>query len=268
MNNPLPVDPFNVAEAARRTWPALIESMLEAVCLVEPEGLRIVAANGAAGRLLGASPAELVGRDMQATAATPEDECFWREAAESTGASFGLVSESLVMRDGGAAVPVLRRVSRVEPAPGIALYVVALRDRSEPTQVERTAEVSRAELAATLESLADGILVTDLAGHISYFNRRFATLWGLPDEMLFLRADDEIFSWMGQQVADPLVYARRLAEIEGDTELRATELLHLRSGAVVERVTLPQLSRGRPIGRVFSFRRLRRRVAQAKPGEG
>jgi hypothetical protein len=86
--------------------------------------------------------------------------------------------------------------------------------------------------------------------------------------MLFLRADDEIFSWMGQQVADPLVYARRLAEIEGDTELRATELLHLRSGAVVERVTLPQLSRGRPIGRVFSFRRLRRRVAQAKPGEG
>ena len=44
---PLPVDPFSVAEAARRTWPALIEAMLEAVCLVEPEGLRIVAANGA-----------------------------------------------------------------------------------------------------------------------------------------------------------------------------------------------------------------------------
>ena len=28
MNNPLPVDPFSVAEAARRTWPALIEAML------------------------------------------------------------------------------------------------------------------------------------------------------------------------------------------------------------------------------------------------
>ena len=74
MNNPLPVDPFCVAEAARRTWPVLIEAMLEAVCLVEPEGLRIVAANGAAGRLLGLHPSELVGRDMLATAPTPEDE--------------------------------------------------------------------------------------------------------------------------------------------------------------------------------------------------
>ena len=61
MHNPLPVDRFSVADAARRTWPHLIESMLEAVCLVEPEGLRIVAANGAAGRLLGLPPAELVG---------------------------------------------------------------------------------------------------------------------------------------------------------------------------------------------------------------
>ena len=70
MNNPLPVDPFSVAEAARRTWPALIESLLEAVCLVEPEGLRIVAANGAAGRLFGVAPSELVGRDIRETAST------------------------------------------------------------------------------------------------------------------------------------------------------------------------------------------------------
>jgi hypothetical protein len=36
--------------------------------------------------------------------------------------------------------------------------------------------------------------------------------------------------------------------------LRATDTLALREGGVMERVTLPQLSRGRPIGRVFSFR--------------
>jgi hypothetical protein len=47
---------------------------------------------------------------------------------------------------------------------------------------------------------------------------------------------------------------RRLAEIDDQTLLRATDTLPLRSGAVLERVTLPQLSRGRPIGRVFSFR--------------
>ena len=102
MNNPLPVDPFSVAEAARRTWPALIEAMLEAVCLVEPEGLRIVAANGAAGRLLGLPPAELVGRDMLATAPTPEDESFWQRVGEKGGCGH-ILSDSYVTGAGGRA---------------------------------------------------------------------------------------------------------------------------------------------------------------------
>jgi hypothetical protein len=76
----------------------------------------------------------------------------------------------------------------------------------------------------------------------------------LPDAMLLVHADDEIFDWMRQRVADAGVYMRRLAEIDAETMLRATDTLSLRSGAVLERVTLPQLSRGRPIGRVFSYR--------------
>ncbi|MEO8836530.1 MAG: PAS domain-containing protein [Caldimonas sp.] len=260
MNNPLPVDPFSVAEAARRTWPVLIEAMLEAVCLVEPEGLRIVAANHAAGRLLGLPPAELVGRDMLATAPTPEDESFWQHVA-SHGGCGGLLSDSYVTRAGGEAVPVVRRVSKIEPAPGNALYVVAFVDRSEQKRIEEAAAVSTAELAATLESVADGVLVIDLAGHISNFNRRFAAMWELPDEVLLLHADDEVFDWMRQRVADPGLYMRRLAEIDADTMLRATDTLSLRSGAVLERATLPQLSRGRPIGRVFSYRVLPARAS-------
>ncbi len=252
MNNPLPVDRFSVADAARRTWPHLIESMLEAICLIEPEGLRIVAANAPAGRLLGVAPADLVGRDMHELSATPEDECFWREVAGGAGAS--IVSESFVARPGGVAVPVTRRVSRIEPAPGAALYVLALLDRSAEVEAGRSADVTRAELQATLESVSDGVLVTDLAGHISNFNRRFATLWDLPDEMMLLRADDEVFDWMRLQVAEPRDYMVRLAEIDAEVMLEATDRFALRSGKRIERTTAPQSSRGRPIGRVFSYR--------------
>jgi len=252
VNNPLPVDRFSVADAARRTWPHLIESMLEAVCLVEPEGLRIVAANSPAGRLLGVAPADLVGRDMHELAATPEDDCFWREVAANTSAS--IVSDSFVAGPGGVAVPVTRRVSRVEPAPGAALYVLALLDRSAEYEAGRSAAVVKAELQATLESVSDGVLVTDLAGHISNFNRRFAALWDLPDEMLLLRADDEVFDWMRLQVAEPRDYMVRLAEIDAETMLEATDRFVLRSGRLIERTTAPQCSRGVPIGRVFTFR--------------
>jgi PAS domain S-box-containing protein len=253
MNNPLPVDPFSVAEAARRTWPALIEAMLEAVCLVEPEGLRVVAANAAAGRLFGVAPAELVGRDMRATASTPEDEAFWERVATRGGAA-QLLSQSFVTRADGEAVPVVRRVSRIEPAPGNALWVVAFVDRSEPVRAEAALAASVAELAATLESVADAVLVVDLAGHIRNFNRRFAALWELPEEMLLLHADDEVFDWMRRRVESPGAYERRLAEIDADPLLRATDTLRLRSGSLLERATLPQLARGRPIGRVFTYR--------------
>lgn len=252
MNNPLPVARFSVEEAARRTWPQLIESMLEAVCLVEPEGLRIVAANGAAGELLGVEPAELVGRDMHTMAATPEDQAFWTEVASGVRAS--LVSDSYVVDAAGTVVPVTRRVSRIEPASGTALYVVALHDRSAERRCEHAAEVATAKLQATLESLDDGVLVVDLAGHICNFNRRFAAIWGVPEEMLLLRADDEIFDWMRRQVGEPVAYMRRLAQIDADPMLRSADPVALRSGGQIERTTAPQLSRGRPIGRVFVYR--------------
>jgi Signal transduction histidine kinase regulating citrate/malate metabolism len=112
-------------------------------------------------------------------------------------------------------------------------------------RVEAAAATSTAELAATFESIADGVLVIDLAGNIRNFNRRFSALWDLPEEMLLLRADDEVLDWMRTRVESPVEYTRRLAEIEADPMLRATDTLRLRSGALLERVTLPQLSRGR-----------------------
>ena len=72
--------------------------------------------------------------------------------------------------------------------------------------------------------------------------------------MLQLRADDEIFEWMRGRVADPAAYLRRLAQIEAEPRLRATDLFALLSGDVVARRTLPQLSRGRAVGRVFTYR--------------
>jgi PAS domain-containing protein len=102
--------------------------------------------------------------------------------------------------------------------------------------------------------MADAVLVVDLAGHIRNFNRRFAALWELPEEMLALRADDAVFDWLRGRVESPVEYERRLAEIDRDPALRATDTLRLRSGALLERTTLPQLARGRAIGRVFTYR--------------
>jgi len=232
-------------------WRALLEALPQAAWVVDASTLKVVAANEAAGRLLGRGAVALLGLDAVALAATPEDLVFWHEAAD--GAPATLESDSLARRLDGAAVPVTRRIVRVELG-GAAHYLVALHDRSAQLATERELERTAAELAATLESTADGILVTDLAGRIRHCNRRFAELWGLPAELLARRDDDALLEWMLRSVADPGAYMRRLAQLDGDTLAQATDRLLLRSGSTLERITRPQCSHGQAIGRVSSFR--------------
>ncbi len=230
----------------------MIESMLHAVWLVDAASLRVVAANRAAGTLMGVRAIELVGRGVLDLAATPEDLCFWDEVAG--GLAESIESETFVCKLSGGTAPVTRRVSRVEQINGAALYVVALHDRSEQFRAERALEASAADLRATLESTDDGILVTDLSGRIRNFNRRFAALWNIPEETLTRREDDAVLEWMRRSVLEPGAYMRRLATIDDATMLQASDVLKLHSGKVLERVATPQCSSGRPIGRVYSFR--------------
>ncbi|HRP27904.1 MAG TPA: EAL domain-containing protein [Burkholderiaceae bacterium] len=231
---------------------ALIEALPEAVWLVDADTLRVRTANAAAARLLGVPAQALRGRSMSELCATPEDLCFWSEVA--IGASERIISDSWVQRADGSLLPVTRSVSRAAQAHGADLFVVALHDRSAELRAAQESESALAGLRATLESTADGILVTDLAGRIVTCNRRFAALWNLDAELLARCDDTGVREWMARNVADPAAYAERLAAIEEAPTLQTSDVFKLRSGRIVERVTLPQTSRGQPIGRVYSFR--------------
>ncbi len=242
---------------------ALIEGLPDAVWLVDTAQLRVLVANAAAARLLGVPASELRGRSMVEMSSTPQDLCFWSEVAD--GLSEGIVSDTLVQRADGALLAVTRSVCRVAldgaEGPSEAVYVVALQDRSGERRAEEACDALLAELRATLESTADGILVTDLAGRIGAYNHRFAALWGLDAELLTRRDDDALRDWMRRSVVDPVAYAERLAAIEEATMLQTSDVFKLHSGRVLERVTLPQCIGGRPIGRVYSFRDITDKLA-------
>lgn len=239
-------------------WHGLLDALLHAAWLVDAASLELVAANAAAGKLLGCPPQSLPGTPARTLAATPEDLCYWEEAA--AGAAGALLSDTFVRRFDGSVVAVTRRIVPIELG-GRALYAVSVHDRSQELQAQRALERTSAELAATLESTADGLLVTDLAGRIRHCNRRFAELWGLPTDLLAHRDDDAVMDWMRRSVVDPTPYMRRLALIEEATLLQASDQLVLHSGKVLERITQPQCSGGRPIGRVYSFRDITERLA-------
>lgn len=237
----------------------LIESVIEAVWLVDAVDLRILAVNRAAEDLIGLPRAELVGRPVVDFASTSQDLFFWEDVA--AGRSRAIRSETLLKRGSGDIRQVERRVSLVQIEQGAAVYMVAMVDRSDQRSAEQQLENIIAELRATLESTADGILVVDMDGGIRGFNQRFAELWDLPEPMLSERNDAAIFAWLAEHVRDAEGYQDRMGQIFRAPLLEADDVLVLRSGKVLERVTLPQFARGRPIGRVFSFRDITQRLA-------
>lgn len=238
---------------------ALVEGVLEAVWLVDALDLRIVAVNAAAEKLLGLPRDRLLGRSVIEMAATSQDLFFWEDVA--AGRCDSIHSETLVTRADGEVVQVDRRVSQLQVEGMPALLVVAMLDRSALHRVERELEVLLAELRATLESTADGILVLDMQGAIRGFNHRFAELWEIPEGLLVRRDDPAVLAWMEQHVSDPEGYAERWGRLLRSPLLELRDTLMLRSGRVLERVSLPQYARGRPVGRVFSFRDITRQLA-------
>ena len=249
------------ADANVSAWTQLIEGLPQASWIVELATRRVVAANAAALALLALPKPALLGQRADHLLATPEDGAWWDEV--EAGCATPLRSETVVCTADGRTVHVERCAAPLAagssgpPSHGI----VTLIDRSNQHKAENEREELVAELQATLESTADGIFVTDLAGRVRAFNRRFAQIWGVPDDLLQDRNDAAIHDWMRRSVVEPDAYERRLTAVQQATLLSTTERLQLHSGQVLERVTRPLWSRGRPHGRVYSFRDLTERIA-------
>ena len=242
-------------------WRSLIESMLEGVWVLDPVTLHILAMNRPAADMLGVDAQAFEGKPVMDLAATPEDINFWEDVA--AGLADRIQSETLLRHADGSTVHVERRVSRVWLDPGRAVFVTSVRDLSEKRRAEQELEKLVAELRATLESTAEGVLVTDLAGAVRSFNQRFATIWALPAELLTRRDHQALMRHMQDSVVDVKHYVQRLGDMLESPLLEGSDVLQLRSGQVIERVTLPQYSRGQAIGRVYSFRDITRAQADA-----
>src|SRR5262245_47544659 len=89
----------------------------------------------------------------------------------------------------------------------------------DPWALDGTDLHARDVLRATLESTADGILVVGTRGETLFFNRRFAELWKIPDDLLRTRSDDRLLEFVLEQLVDPDGFLVRVRTLyAGDDE--------------------------------------------------
>ena len=134
-------------------------------------------------------------------------------------------------------------------------------------ELERKTEALANTIAiirATLESTADGILVTDRLGQVTDYNEKFRSLWGLSPDQLQLD-HRQLSNVIARHFDDPTRFVERIEEIYAGSLAECSDLLELRDGRVFERVSRPQFIGARNVGRVWSVRDItvRRRAEEA-----
>ena len=123
---------------------------------------------------------------------------------------------------------------------------------AERKQVEDALRESTANLSATLNATADGILAVDANGKILFFNQRFVELWNIPQVILGTCEDNTLLGHVQEQLSDPDEFLKEVRRLYGSDE-RSYDIIHFKCGRVFERYSFPMRHEG-PMGRVWSFR--------------
>lgn len=107
-------------------------------------------------------------------------------------------------------------------------------------------------LGATLESTADGILVTDQVGVVVQFNQPYLKLWNIPDTES--RHSHYAFNLILRELESPAIFLSRIKSLRSNPDLESYDILELKDGRFIETRSRPRVIDGEEVGRVWSFR--------------
>lgn len=134
------------------------------------------------------------------------------------------------------------------------LLIIA-RDVSQSQAYEDQLEVQTRLLRAIAEAAAEGILVVDRDGQMSYFNRRFIELWAIPDDVVASRSDEQAIAAVLDKLTDPDAFVARIEYLYGHPTEESDDELRLKDGRVFDRYSAPVIdTAGAARGRVWFFR--------------
>lgn len=128
------------------------------------------------------------------------------------------------------------------------------KEKDELLRIDKELEKSLSILEATLESTADGILVTDNNGNIIRFNNKFAELWRIPEKILATRDDNLALSFVLDQLVDPESFLSKVKALYAQPEATSFDILEFKDGSTFERYSQSQVVNGVCVGRVWNFR--------------
>ena len=218
---------------------------------------RIEWCNAPFDRLVGKQHMAVIGQDIQKV--LPLDKWAAKpraHPAKGVLSSRSFLTETIEVRRDGSGQQFLEffgswvQGGGIEP---IAVFVV--RDVTARKQREEQLTRTSAILEALQDSALDGIMIVDENGRILRYNGRFAQMWGLTEEVLATRSDEDALKAVLGLVENPEDFLERIQNLYCDREATSHEEIPLKDGRVFDRYSAPIVgANGVYYGRSWYFR--------------
>ncbi len=227
----------------------VLDSILAGVMIIDAQTHQIVDVNPSAVEMIGVPKDRIVGRLCHHfVCPTETGHCPIRDLGQNVDRS-----ERIVLRADGTEFSVLKSVVPVVWF-GRQYLIESFVDISSLKQAQEEARESFSLLEATLESMADGLLVVDGFGRIKNYNKPFQALWGLSNEILATGDNNQVLTTALTQLRDPERHLARIRQFYACPEQEGHEVMEFTDGRIVEYYSFPQRVGDQIVGRIWHFR--------------
>ena len=226
----------------------IIRTMADSLLVCDPAG-RIQFANEAAELLLGYGPGQLVQRPVGELLETESGSFAQLLDLQSRSSVEGV----FVSRD-GLRIDVMFSIAQVIHHGHAAGAVIIGRDMREKKASDREIRKAVSLLHSTLDSTADGILVTGDDGRILSHNKRFVDMWRMPAEIMERADDRTAIDFVLDQLTEPASFLDTVENLRAQSEAESFDLLEFKDGRRFERYSIGRKIEDLANVRVWSFR--------------
>ena len=240
-------------DAARARYFDLYDLAPVGYCTVSENGL-ILESNLTAAALLGAARGSLSGQLISGFILKEDQRVYDLRHKQlfETGAPQAYELR-LVKKTGARFWAQLEAASAPQDSGGARACRIVISDITERKRAEEARACSLSLLNATLESTNNGILVVDQNGRITLWNKKFADMWHISEELLAAGLDEPVLNSVLPRMAQPEAFLAKIRELYKHPEESCFEQIELADGRIFSRYSQPQKIADEIVGRVWSF---------------
>jgi len=174
------------------------------------------------------------------------------EKAKRTNSAFTPMEANIMCKDGAIRTFICSSASIEGGFEGNNLVVLV--DITARKNAEDALKRSEANLSATLDATADGILAVDGNGKVIFYNKKFVELWNIPPSIQSAIEDDTLLEFVLTNLLNPDAFLAEVKRLYNSHE-SSFDIIHFKDGRIFERYSFSLYQNNTPLtGRVWSFR--------------